>query len=103
MAVADGGLESRKSALPLEGGGGMAQKRNLSAPVGAFAKKQWKTAVWKAKSLPDPWEGWVYYGETLQLRITAKNIKLHVPSKCLYSIFLWSEAFFAPALWGVST
>lgn len=53
--AANGGLQNQKSQPP----GGMASKRNFSAPHGAFAKKQWRAAILKLKSLPDPWEGLV--------------------------------------------
>lgn len=51
----NGGPQNEKSRPP----GGMASKRNFSVPHGAFAKKQWKAAILKLKSLPDPWEGLV--------------------------------------------
>ena len=49
--------DQRKN-VPLPRVGG-APKRTLSAPSGAFAKKQWKAAVLKVKDMRDPWEGFV--------------------------------------------
>ena len=60
--TSEGDVGVPKLALPLGGGDSMAKKRNYSAP---FAKKQWRTAALKAKSLPDPWEGYDYYPTTI--------------------------------------
>ena len=54
--ASDGGLRSKNASLPRVCA---PPKRTLSAPSGAFAKKQWKAAALKIKDMPDPWEGYV--------------------------------------------
>ena len=56
----DGGPGSKVSVPPPGGSGGMAKKRNFSAPGGSgLARKQWRAAVMKIKNLTDPWKGYV--------------------------------------------
>ena len=54
-AITEGAIEELDQS---RGVVGMATKRNQSAPpTGRMAKRQWKTAVLRARDLPDPWEG----------------------------------------------